>query len=163
MPDPDDFQQLQLQAEELFSATGYAMSALGLVRQRGRVLLALDAHSRHWRLPGGPVRRMEAPADALRRAVRSSLGICVSVGEFLGVAHNPCECTVQIVFEMTPVEGCHMEPDTEEVVRAVWFRSKGLPANLCVTTRSSIEACVGLQPLPFLVTHRGGDGGVWQC
>lgn len=155
-------QQPLLQVEDLFEATGYSMTALGLMHSQGRVMLALDAHDRLWRLPGGPVRRMEAPTDAVRRSIRAMTGVCVRVGAFLGVVHDPRTCSVQVIFEVRAVEGCALSVDTAQILHAVWFRTGALPANTSEATCSAIEAFAGERPRPFFVTHRGGDGGVWQ-
>jgi ADP-ribose pyrophosphatase YjhB (NUDIX family) len=158
----DQPQLSHLQVSDLYEATGYAMTALGLMHDRGRILLTLDARDRRWRLPGGAVNRMETPADAARREIRSIMGICVRTGEFLGMVHDPRECALQLVFQVRPVAGSEARLDTTRVLHAVWFRPGALPVNVCERTRSTIEAFSGAKTLPFLVTHRGGEGGVWQ-
>lgn len=155
-------EQPLLQVEDLFEATGYSMAAVGLMHSQGRVMLALDAHDRLWRLPGGPVRRMEAPVDAVRRSIRAMTGVCVSVGGFLGVVHDPRTCRLEIIFEVRAIEGCELSMDRTQILHAVWFRTGAPPANISETARSAIEAFAGQHVRPFFVTHRGGDGGVWQ-
>jgi hypothetical protein len=90
------------------------------------------------------------------------MGICVQTGTFLGMVHDPRECSMQLVFSVRPVAGSQTDLDSSRILHAVWFRPKALPVNVCECTRSTIEAFSGARTLPFLVTHRGGDGGVWQ-
>jgi len=162
MPPSDRPQLSLLRVDELFDATGYVVTGLGLMHKECRVLLVLPATDRRWRLPGGVVRRMEAPADAVRRSIRAATGVSVTVGSFLGVAHNPCECSMELMFEVRPVEGCQARLDRELIAHAAWFRMDALPANCCEGTRSAVKAFLSGDRSPFLVTHRGGDRGVWQ-
>ncbi|MFW6156033.1 MAG: NUDIX hydrolase [Armatimonadota bacterium] len=152
----------QLWISDLYDATGYSMAALGLIHSEGRVLLALSAHDRQWGFLGGPVRRMETPADALRRSILATTGVCVRVKALLGVVHNPCACCIELVFETRLVQGCEVRLDREEVLRAAWFRMNALPANVRECVHSAVEAFMNQRATPFLVTHRGGEGGAWH-
>ncbi|MFW5869168.1 MAG: NUDIX hydrolase [Armatimonadota bacterium] len=152
----------ELPVEELLASTGYTVTARGLMHKDGRVMLALGVGDRLWRLPGGVVRRMETPTDAVRRSIHGATGVFVSVGSFLGVVHNPCECTMELVFGIRPVEGCQVRLDREQIVHALWFRMNALPANCCECARSAASAFMDGALSPFLVTHRGGNNGVWQ-
>jgi ADP-ribose pyrophosphatase YjhB (NUDIX family) len=152
----------QLQVQDLHQTTGYAMTARGLMRDEGRIMLTLSARDRRWRLPGGNVRRMETPADAVRREVRAVTGICVQVVDYLGIVHDPRESAIHLMFEVRAVEGCALYLDAERVLHAAWFRGAELPVNVCECTRSCIEAFSGQRSLPFLVSHLGGNCGLWQ-
>lgn len=162
MTGSDRAEPSQLWVNDLYDATGYSMAALGLIHSEGRVLLGLNAGDRRWGLLGGTVRRMETPADALRRSIHATTGVCVRVGALLGMVHNPCECCVELVFATRLVQGCEVSLDRDEVLRAAWFRMNALPANTFEGTRSTVEAFIGRRQMPFLVTHRGGDGGAWH-
>ncbi|MFW6437810.1 MAG: NUDIX domain-containing protein [Armatimonadota bacterium] len=162
MPPRERPQLSSLRIDELDDAAGYMMTGLGLMHRQGRVLLVLPGSDRRWRLPGGVVRRMETPADAVRRSIRSTTGVSVTVASFLGVAHNPCECSVELMFEVRPYEGCQACLDHDHILHAVWFPMNALPANCCEGTCSAITAFLEAGRSPFLVTHRGGERGIWQ-
>ena len=148
--------------DDLVRSTEYSLSARGLMHLEGRVMLALGAHDRLWRLPGGRVRRAETPGDAVRRSIRSLTGLSVRVGDFIGLVHNSCDHLLELTFEVRPVEGCEVCLDEERILHALWFRSDGLPVNVCEGCRNTIAAFMEGRPMPFLLTHRGGDGPVWH-
>ncbi len=163
MTGSDRAEPSQICVGDLYNATGYSMTAVGLIHSEGRVLLALSAHDRRWGLLGGPVRRMETPADALRRSIVARTGVCVRVEALQGVVHNPCACCIELVFEARLVQGCEVRLDREELLRAAWFRMNALPANISESARSAVEAFMDQRATPFLVTHRGGEGGAWHA
>ncbi len=148
--------------DDLVRTPEYSISALGLMHMEGRVMLARSVSDRLWRLPGGRVRRGETPGDGVRRSIRSLTGQSVRVGDFLGLVHNPCDQLLELMFAVRPVEGCAIRLDEEQILAALWFRTDGLPVNVCEGTRTTIAAFMEGRPMPFLVTHRGGDGAVWH-
>jgi ADP-ribose pyrophosphatase YjhB (NUDIX family) len=132
------------------------------MHRRGEVLLTLEGHDRTWRLPGGTVSARETPAEALRRAMLMSLGIDVEPASFIGVTHSSRDCSVELVFEVKPVKRRDVDPDGHAVLHAMWFREHALPANICESTRSVVEAAVGLSRGPFLITHGQANTSIWQ-
>lgn len=150
-------------ADLFHQATGYAIGARGLLHRQGRVLLVLHNNDRKWRLPGGTVDHRETPVDAVQRWVERSLQVDVEAAGFLGVTHHPGEAYLQLIFEMHAVNGAfRIQPDGRRVLHAVWFRTGALPENISPCTRSAIDACSGLKPVPFLVTHHSSESCVWQ-
>lgn len=161
MPDPEEARP-QMRAEDLYRATGYSVGARGLMHREGRVLLALNAHDRTWRLPGGTLDPGETPADAVRRSMHRCLGLEVEVAGFLGVIHCPSECYVHLVFEVRSANGCCLDPDGDEVLHAMWFRSHALPRNVCRSVRAVLDACGGLEAIPFLVSHADAEACIFR-
>ncbi|MBD3291476.1 MAG: NUDIX domain-containing protein [Armatimonadia bacterium] len=151
-----------MQTEALYNTAGYSMCARGLLQRQGEVLLTLEGHDRMWRLPGGTVGPRETPVEALRRMMLMALGIDVEPVSFIGVTHSPRDCSVQLVFEVRPVDGWNVDPDGDAVLHAMWFRDHALPANICESARSVIEAAGGINSGPFLVTHGHDDTSIWQ-
>lgn len=151
-----------LPADELYSTTGYSVGARGMMFNRDRALLTLDTHDGKWRLPGGTVRPRETPADAVRRVIGKSLRLEIEVASFIGVTHCPRECSLEIIFEVRPANGSRVDPDTDEVLHAMWFYCHALPEDICASARSAIKACGGIQPEPFLVTLAEAEVCIWQ-
>ena len=138
------------------------MYARGFVQRGDEVLLTLEGHDRMWRLPGGTVGPRETPVEALRRAMLMALGMDVEPARFIGVTHSPRDCSVNLVFEVCPVDGYAADPDGDTVLHAMWFHDHALPANVCESACSVIEASEGMNAGPFLVTHGDTDTYIWQ-
>lgn len=105
------------------------------------MLLVRSRQHAGWGLPGGLVRRGEAPVDGLARELAEELAAVVSPDE-LAVARtqtlvDPVVQQVTVVFGIT-LSG---EPvvDGAEVVEARWFAVADLPVALVRGTYESLE------------------------
>jgi 8-oxo-dGTP pyrophosphatase MutT (NUDIX family) len=87
--------------------------------------------SRAWDLPGGTVRRREAPRDAARREMNEELGRDIddwtSLGElFVNTNHHDDN----LHLFMTRVNDRKLDLDLVELAEAGWFPREALPADL---------------------------------
>jgi 8-oxo-dGTP pyrophosphatase MutT (NUDIX family) len=87
--------------------------------------------SRAWDLPGGTVRRREAPRDAARREMNEELGRDIddwtSLGElFVNTNHHDDN----LHLFMTRVNDRKLDLDLVELAEAGWFPWEALPADL---------------------------------
>ena len=109
----------------------YTVGAVIVLRRPdGRVLMVDQRHTGGWALPGGLLRRGEAPADGLAREVAEEVGVHLD-GEQLPVplavvdaeAHR---VDVVYVLDVDNDRGAHRE-DEAEVRRVGWFPPDDLP------------------------------------
>ena len=106
-------------------------AVLALQRSNGEVLLVAQRHSPGWALPGGLLRRGEAPQTGLIREVEEEVGLVLEPAQLpLPVAVlAPQVRRVDVVYlsadgdSFTPRRG----PDRDEVTGVGWFALDALP------------------------------------
>jgi 8-oxo-dGTP diphosphatase len=106
-------------------------AVLALQRSDGAILLVAQRHSPGWALPGGLLRRREAPSDGLIREVEEEVGIVLSAEQLpLPIAVvAPRVRRVDIVYlstagdAFTPRRGA----DRDEVTGVGWYALDALP------------------------------------
>lgn len=88
----------------------------------GRVLLVRQRHYRDGlSLPGGLLRRGEAPAEALRRELVEEIGIRTDVTRPAAALVDPLRRRVDLVFQAAFVgDPAALRPDGEEVTEVCW-------------------------------------------
>jgi 8-oxo-dGTP pyrophosphatase MutT (NUDIX family) len=103
-----------------------------VLTDRSRVLLVRHTYgSRDWDLPGGSMKRKEAPVQAARREMREELGIevddWVSVGEVPASMHHRRDVLhcfqVELHDPALTIDRC-------ELAAVRWFSRRELPADL---------------------------------
>jgi ADP-ribose pyrophosphatase YjhB (NUDIX family) len=121
--------------------------AQAVVRQGGRVLLAVRDTLRGWELPGGAVQHGESLEDALRREVREETGLDVRVRRLVGVyARTGFRAHVAHVFECDVVGGnLRPSPETPELA---WFGPSALPDTIFPWFRGPLLDALANAPAP---------------
>lgn len=127
----------------------YTVGAVAVCEDaEGRVLLVRSRQHVGWGLPGGLVRRGEAPVDGLAREMAEELSIVVSPDDLAFQRRHtivdPAAQQVTVVVAVTlrdrPVV------DGAEVVEARWFAEADLPTPLVRGTYESLEITGVVQP-----------------
>jgi 8-oxo-dGTP pyrophosphatase MutT (NUDIX family) len=101
-----------------------------VTRGDGAVLLVRHTYgrTRQWELPGGGVKRREAPRDAARRELREELGVELEELEPLGELFARIEGKNDRLWCFTaPIGARRIERDAAEIADAAWFRREELP------------------------------------
>lgn len=103
-----------------------------LVTYEDEVLLVRHTYGRPlWELPGGTVRRREAPVDAARREMEEELGRRIEDWEDLGdlfTAGDNHSDTVHLF--QTRLRDRRLDINLTELAEAEWFRRDRLPPDL---------------------------------
>lgn len=110
---------------------GFTVGAVCFIeRGDGAILLVRLSYRDRWGVPGGLLKRGEAPEDAARREVREEVGLEVElVGEpAVVVASEPRR--VDVIFRGRPAPGqdpAAAGPRSPEILEATWFPPDQLP------------------------------------
>lgn len=141
-----------------FGGTGptrFTLEALALTGLDEHVLLTLDTRTRRWCLPSVCVEGPQTAAERLCQAMRQSLGVEATPGNFAGVYHCPMACLLGVVFEVELPSRARPAPMTDQLLHAAWFRLSDPPMELSTRSWLIIQAYAGGRGVPFFVTHRG--------
>jgi len=114
-----------------------------LVREDGRICLVRHTYGSGWYLPGGGLRRTEAPQDGLRREVREELGIPLGELNLLGTYAASAEGKRDTVWVFSAETNAEVSPGGPEIAGADWFRPEGLPEATSPATRRRIQEWAG--------------------
>jgi ADP-ribose pyrophosphatase YjhB (NUDIX family) len=109
-------------------APTFTVGAVAVIDDGGRLLLIRQSYRPRWGLPGGLLRRGEAPEDAVCREVWEEVGVRVElVGEPTTVV-DPRHRRVDVVFRARLADGTGpAAARSAEVVEARWFGWDALP------------------------------------
>lgn len=112
-------------------APAYTVGAMALIeRSDGALLLVRLSYRNSWGVPGGLLKRGEAPADAVRREVVEEVGLeVVTVGDPALVVDEVAQ-RVDVVFSARPAPGADADavaPSSPEILEARWFARDELP------------------------------------
>jgi 8-oxo-dGTP diphosphatase len=108
----------------------YTVGAVAVIRRPdGRVAFVDQRHSPGWALPGGLMRRGEAPALALVREVAEEVGIELDPAALPVpfAAVNPRVRRVDVVYVVDAPASSLDGDDVAEVIRTGWFDLAALP------------------------------------
>jgi 8-oxo-dGTP diphosphatase len=102
-----------------------------ILKAEKSILLVRHSYGhREWALPGGGRRRSEDPVVCARRELKEELGIS---GKFLEIGtlqlFHDCRHDTMTIFVVTDFSNT-LQLDGIEIVRAQWFATDRLPANL---------------------------------
>jgi 8-oxo-dGTP pyrophosphatase MutT (NUDIX family) len=108
----------------------------------GNVLLIRQSYRNHWGLPGGLLKKHEAPEEAAVREIAEEVGLSiVLVGEPVVVVDSEPR-RVDIIYRARPAHGADVtavRPMSPEIVEARWFPPTDLP-RLQGETAAAIQA-----------------------
>jgi ADP-ribose pyrophosphatase YjhB (NUDIX family) len=138
-----------------FGLRAPATLAQAVVRDGGRVLLAVRDTLRGWELPGGTLRAGESPEDALRRELREETGLEVAIRRRVGTyARSGFRAHVAHVFECS-VAGGSLRPSLE-TPELRWFDPASLPDTIFPWFRGPLEDALAALPAPVSRTEHQG-------
>lgn len=141
-------QQIRLTYWRIFKPRTYGVKILA-VNADGHVLLVRHSyHHRHsWLLPGGGIKRGEAPEQAAMRELSEETGCRVQSIRLLGVYENRGEgARNQITAFVAEVEGA-ATADNIEIDEAKFFPPDALPDGAGPATGRRIAEWQGTQPV----------------
>jgi ADP-ribose pyrophosphatase YjhB (NUDIX family) len=128
-----------------------AIGVCAIVRnQRGEILLVKHTYRYDWYLPGGGLRRGEAPAEGLRRELREEVGLELTGAPRLlqvYLHHYNGMIDYPILYEVTAFSGNAHAADPMEITEIGWFFPDELPKDISPKTRRRIEEWLGRWPM----------------
>lgn len=109
----------------------YTVGAICVIeRPDGAILLVRQAYRRKWGIPGGLLKRGEAPEVGARREVFEEVGIAVELLGPPAVVVDADPQRVDIVYRARPAalsEISEVRPTSPEIVEVRWFAPDDLP------------------------------------
>lgn len=112
-------------------APSYTVGGLCVVeRADGRILLVRHAYRPRWGLPGGFLKRGEAPASAAHREVLEEVGLDIDLLGEPAVVVAPAWRRVDVVFRARPrvvTEADAVRAVSAEIIAVEWFARDALP------------------------------------
>jgi 8-oxo-dGTP diphosphatase len=112
-------------------APGYSVGAMCFIeRHDGALLLVRLSYRDRWGVPGGLLKRGEAPDAAARREVLEEVGVDVELLGDPAVVVDPAARRVDLAYRARLAAGQDAEaarPGSPEIVAAAWFPRDDLP------------------------------------
>ncbi len=99
-------------------------------RADGALLLVRQSYRRGWTLPGGLLKRNEAPAEAAVRETREEIGLDIEVDNHPRVVVDADQRRVDVVFPArlaAGADGQEPTPLSPEILDVRWFPADRLP------------------------------------
>jgi 8-oxo-dGTP diphosphatase len=128
------FQRLPVRARRRVVRTiapAFTVGAMCFItRDDGHLLLVQLSYRRRWGIPGGLLKRGEAPADAARREVQEEVGVEIVLEGEPAVVVDAEARRVDLVFRARLASGQDPQcarPGSPEIVAARWFAPDDLP------------------------------------
>jgi 8-oxo-dGTP pyrophosphatase MutT (NUDIX family) len=153
----------------------YTVGSLALIeRDDGRILLIRQVYRRNWGLPGGMLKRNEAPADAAVREVAEEVGLAIEVVGRGTLVADLAPRRFDFIYRARPVDGRggangdrsrpgsggagvdELQPTSPELVAAAWFAKDALP-ELQFETRTALRAIDEPDALPYVVDDQSSS------
>lgn len=93
-----------------------------------------------WGLPGGWLKKNEAPADGVLRELKEETGLTAVLGPAISVHHDPATAYVGIAYvgQLNP----GLLQLSHEIIEAQWFPYHALPEPITCHTEQAIQAAV---------------------
>jgi 8-oxo-dGTP diphosphatase len=141
----------------------YAVGAMCVIeRADGALLLVRNSYRMGWGLPGGFLKRGEAPVDAVRREIREEVGVDIDLDDNPKVVVDPSLRRVDVIFTGRPA-GLSMAdvgpaPRSTEILEVKWFPATALPELQVEAAAALIE--VGRSKRPPASPDSPGQLGV---
>jgi ADP-ribose pyrophosphatase YjhB (NUDIX family) len=112
-------------------APSYTVGAISVVeRPDGHLLLVRQTYRTHWGVPGGLLKRGEAPEVGARREILEEVGINVELVGPPAVVVDAAPQRVDVIFRARPVtlaEVGEVRPTSPEIAEVGWFDPDALP------------------------------------
>jgi ADP-ribose pyrophosphatase YjhB (NUDIX family) len=96
-----------------------------------------------WGLPGGWLKKNEAPADGVLRELREETGLTAVLGPVVSVHHDAATAYVGIAY-VGQLNLGHLQL-SHEIIEAQWFPYHALPGPITYHTELAIQAAVAYQ------------------
>lgn len=121
---------------------GRGRGAKAILCHEGRILLVQHTYGpRRWELPGGGLRRDEAPLAGVRREIREELA--VELGDVRLIAYgsgSPRHNARVISIFAAELPTAAVTPDVREIARAQWHDPDALPSALGWQVAAAVNA-----------------------
>jgi 8-oxo-dGTP diphosphatase len=113
------------------AAPSFTVGALAVIeRPDGRMLLVRHSYRPNWGLPGGFLKRHEAPDEGARREVREEVGLAVDLVSGPAVVVSPGPRRVDLIYRARPADEADpdaVQPVSAEIVEVAWCSPTDLP------------------------------------
>jgi len=111
---------------------GRGQGVKGILSHDGRVLLVQHTYGpRRWEIPGGGLKRGEAPIDGIRREIREELGVALPTAALIAIgAGARRESRRRMTYFAADLDEAAITPDPREIARAQWHDPAALPSPL---------------------------------
>jgi ADP-ribose pyrophosphatase YjhB (NUDIX family) len=111
---------------------GRGRGVKAVLSHEGRVLLVRHTYGpERWELPGGGLRRGEAPLDGVRREIREELGVEITgVRQIAYGCGSPRHTHRTVTVFTAELPAAEVTLHAGEIARAEWFGPDRLPARL---------------------------------
>lgn len=119
-----------------------------VVNDRGQILLVYHSYINSWFIPGGGIKKNEAPDAAIRRELKEEVGIYdIQSLRLVGAYHNTYEHKSDYIM-IYEVKDFKIKPcKCAEIVAFQFFDIDALPADLSRGSKRRIEEYLGIREI----------------